>query len=142
MAWRVKTEEGRGKFQVPSSVRHFIVRKKDGDPAYQLTSLVDDLHFGVDLIVRGRDLFDSSMAQNFLSTLLPGDAFRRTVIHHHRLMKDPEGRKLSKSAGSTSIHFLRQQGESPGGIFARIARAYGKAGTPESWEDLYALLSP
>jgi glutamyl-tRNA synthetase len=141
MAWRVKTEEGRGKFQVPSSVRHFIVRKKDGDPAYQLTSLVDDIHFGVDLIVRGKDLFDSTMAQSFLATKLSGDAFRSTVTHHHDLMKDPNGRKMSKSAGSTSIQYLRQQGATPTEIFTQIASGYGKKGKAETWQELYDLLN-
>jgi len=46
-----------------------------------------------------------------VATLLPGgQAFSEAVFHHHALLKDADGGKLSKSAGSTSIQYLRGQG--------------------------------
>src|SRR5690606_12548639 len=50
-------------YTIPQDAAFFVVRKRDKLPAYQLTSLVDDIHFGVDLIVRGKDLLSSSLAQ-------------------------------------------------------------------------------
>jgi glutamyl/glutaminyl-tRNA synthetase len=106
----VKTLEGNIDATLPRSMQDFIVRKKDGFPAYQLSSLVDDLHFGIDLIVRGQDLWDSTLAQLYLSALLQRPELANTVFHHHPLIEAEAGKKLSKSAGDTSIRHLRQQG--------------------------------
>jgi len=89
----------------------YIIRKKDGLPAYHLTSLIDDLHFEVDLIVRGNDLFPSTLAQLDLARNLGEEKFRQITFHHHSLIRGPKQEKLSKSDGSTSIQFLRKQGK-------------------------------
>jgi glutamyl/glutaminyl-tRNA synthetase len=89
----------------------YVVRKKDGLPAYQLTSLIDDLHFGVDLIVRGNDLFPSTLAQLDLARNLGLEKFNRITFHHHALIRGPKQEKLSKSEGSTSIQYLRKEGK-------------------------------
>lgn len=52
------------------SMRDVVVRKRDGNPAYQLASVVDDLHFGVNWIVRGEDLAASSAFQCYLAERL------------------------------------------------------------------------
>src|SRR5690606_21343890 len=88
---------------LPRDLSFFVVRKKDGFPAYQLASVVDDHHFGVDLIVRGNDLWPSTIAQQYLAGLLGYADFRAATFWHHPLLIDPSGRKLSKSAGATSV---------------------------------------
>ena len=122
---------------LPADVQHFVVRKKDGFPAYQLTSLVDDLHFGIDLIVRGEDLFASTLAQLFLADLLNERKFLDATFHHHGLLTDGD-RKLSKSAGDTAIRFLRNSGLTRGQVFmiigARLGMALGR------WQDFSGLL--
>ncbi|HVU56347.1 MAG TPA: glutamate--tRNA ligase family protein [Puia sp.] len=129
VSWRVRTDMGREltmqQLEAPAfkgvldmSLTDFVVRKKDGFPAYQLTSLVDDLHFGADLIVRGRDLWSSTLAQLYLAELLPrGSAFSAAVFHHHALFTNADGSKLSKSGGAASIQFLRREGKSPDEIY-------------------------
>jgi glutamyl/glutaminyl-tRNA synthetase len=96
--------------KLPPSMQHFVVRKKDGMPAYQLSSLIDDIHFGVDLIVRGEDLFDSTLAQLLLAEALHETSFLRTTFIHHRLLTDERGAKLSKSAGDASVMHYRKSG--------------------------------
>jgi glutamyl-tRNA synthetase len=109
--------------QLELSMKDFVVRKKDGFPAYQLTSLVDDLHFGVDLIVRGQDLWPSTVAQLYLAGLLDeGGTFANTVFHHHTLFSNTDGSKLSKSAGATSIQHLRKAGKTPQEIFRMMGQ--------------------
>ena len=120
VSWRLRTEDVAG--DLPVEMRDFVVRKKDGFPAYQLSSVVDDLHYGVDLIVRGQDLRASTRAQLYLSYALDAGAFRDITFYHHRLLVTGAGEKLSKSAGATSIRFLRQQGLSAAEIYALIAR--------------------
>jgi len=107
-SWRVRNKD-------------FIVRKKDGFPAYQLSSVVDDLHFGIDLIVRGQDLWDSTQAQLYLAGLLEEPAFTNIQFFHHPLLEVVPGQKLSKSAGDTSIQYLRKQGMSKDEILALIS---------------------
>lgn len=80
----------------------FVVRKKDGFPAYQLASCVDDIHFGVTDVVRGVDLLPSSVAQEYLrALLLPAETEWR--LYHHPLLMDGKGDKLSKSAGAEAL---------------------------------------
>ncbi len=72
-----------------------IIRKKDGQFAYQLTSVVDDVYYGVTHIVRGEDLYPSSLIQVALKNLIYPE-LQNWSFHHHYLWKN-DGRKLSKS---------------------------------------------
>jgi glutamyl-tRNA synthetase len=110
---------------IPEEASCYVVRKKDKDPAYQLSSLVDDLHFGVDLIVRGQDLFPSTLAQLDLARILGKDGFANTTFYHHPLLKGPDQSKLSKSAGAFSIRQLRQEGKSLGDVFRLLGKSLG-----------------
>lgn len=123
---------------LPEPMRDFIVRKKDGYPAYQLTSLIDDLHFGVDLIVRGEDLLHSTLAQHYLAASLQQSAFREARFLHHALMMNADGQKLSKSAGDTSILYLRKKGYTSGDVYTMIARKMGIKETVHNWQSLAA----
>lgn len=145
IAWRLNTDTARmvrlnkvGFVPFPDEIRHFIVRKKDGFPAYQLTSVVDDLYYGIDLIVRGDDLFPSTLAQLFLAQVLGESGFADIYFYHHKLLTDANDRKLSKSAGDTSIQYLRQQGKTAVEIFTLIGEQVGLR--LEKWEDLEKLL--
>ncbi len=123
----VKTIQGPGiSASLPASMQDFIVKKKDGFPAYQLTSLLDDLHYGIDLIVRGEDLWPSTLAQHYLAMVLQRDAFTDGTFYHHPLLASPEGSKLSKSAGATSIQYLRGQGMKPADIYSLVEQMAGK----------------
>jgi len=90
----------------------FIIRRKDGIPAYQIASLADDLGYGINYIVRGADLLQSTAAQLFLADLLGEHSFSHVRFHHHPLCEDHRGHKLSKSAGSRSVRAMRQAGYS------------------------------
>ncbi len=98
---------------LPASMQSFVVRKKDGAPAYQLASLVDDEYFGIDAIVRGQDLWDSTLAQQYLAAVLQKSFFSQVLFLHHPLLMEAGGqRKLSKSAGDTSVLQMRFAGKS------------------------------
>jgi len=144
---RLKTDERLGlsvntltsqtvKALLPAAMKDFVVQKKDGYPAYQLASLVDDIHFGVDLIVRGQDLWNSTLAQQYLGQKLGATPFQKTSFHHHALLTEKGGVKLSKSAGDTSVRYLRQYGFKPADIYARIAGMLGIKEPVNSWRQL------
>lgn len=87
-------------------VEDFIVRRRDGIPAYQVTSVTDDRYFRVTHIVRGEDLLESTARQVYLDGLLPEHWLTKARFLHHPLLTLPEGLKLSKSAGYQSEPLL------------------------------------
>ncbi|MDN3689163.1 glutamate--tRNA ligase family protein [Cyclobacterium jeungdonense] len=135
VSWRLKTVVGsspsmnrypnsRQVCQIPDSMNFFIVKKKDGDPAYQLTSVADDHYFGVDFIVRGQDLWDSSCAQLHLSSLMPYNPLAKTTFFHHPLLMEGM-RKLSKSEGALAIRTMRKSGMKKEAILTKAASFLG-----------------
>lgn len=115
--------------QAPPPMGDFTVWRKDDIPAYQLTNVVDDTEAGVDLIVRGEDLRESSLAQVHLAKTLGLNKFLEANIIHHPLITDEKGKKLSKSQshGLSGIHlkFLRENGCSPTEIIKKFAENHG-----------------
>lgn len=91
-AWKQVEKSG----ALAGSLKQVVLFSKDQHSAYQLSSLMDDLHFGVSHILRGQDLFDSSIAQSLLAEDLDLLDFRKIHFHHHPLIKE-NGIKLSKS---------------------------------------------
>ena len=126
---------------IPEEGTCYLIRKKDGLPAYQLSSLIDDLHFGVDLIVRGQDLFPSTLAQLDLARLLGKAEFAKTTFYHHSLLKGSEKAKLSKSAGSSSIQHLRDEGKTLADLFLLLGKSLGLKEELRSFEDFNKSLS-
>lgn len=121
---------------LPESMHYFVVRKRDGFPAYQLASILDDEYFGVDLIVRGADLWDSTLAQNVLAQRLDLQAFQNTTFLHHELLMKDRQEKFSKSAGDTSVQYLRKQGATRASVFTQIGNMLGLPAPVASWEGL------
>lgn len=114
-----------GTYTLPEDGAFFMVRKKDRVPAYQLTSVVDDIHFGVDFIIRGKDLLSSSLAQKIVAEALGENTYNSIIFHHHALIKGPKNQKLSKSEGSTSIQFLRKEGKKASDIYTILGEMMG-----------------
>ena len=96
-----------------------IVRK-DVPASYHLAVVVDDAWQDVTHVTRGRDLFAATGLHRLLQVLLD---LPEPVYHHHRLITDEDGRKLSKSARDTSLKALREQGATP----AEVRRLTGLA---------------
>lgn len=113
VAWRALTPP---EFPLPD----FVLRRKDGLPAYQLASLVDDLHFGITHVIRGDDLRPSTSAQQWLAQQLGWANFQEIRFLHHPLIMDEQGEKLSKSAGANALRTLRDISQ-PATIFRQIA---------------------
>ena len=121
---------------LPPGQKDFVIRKKDGFPSYQLASVIDDQYFDVDLIVRGMDLWPSTLAQLYLANVLGTDSFTKSTFYHHPLLTQPDGNKLSKSAGSTSIQHLRKSGKTPANIYTSISTHAGIPGPTKTWQEL------
>ena len=124
---------------LPDEMHNFVVKKKDGFPAYQLTSVIDDLFFGVDLVVRGEDLWPSTLAQHLLANVLKKNGFADVTFYHHPLLMEA-GKKISKSAGAVSIRYLRESGKKPTDIYTTIAGMLGIKDPVTNWEQLAEII--
>lgn len=101
-----------------------LVRDRHGNWTYQFAVVVDDWLQGVNLVIRGEDLLDSTGRQIQLARLLGRDVPPR-FLHHELLMKT-SSQKLSKSDGDTGVRDLRAKGWSADAV---IDRAVTLAGT-------------
>lgn len=84
-----------------------VLARKDTPTSYHLSVVVDDALQGVTHVVRGQDLYQATSVHRLLQALLSLPA---PLYHHHRLILDAEGKKLSKSTRATALRELRQQG--------------------------------
>jgi len=112
--WQESEDGDRGLVAAnPGAWGDVVLSRSDAPSSYHLSVVLDDALQGVTHIVRGLDLFHSTSVHRLLQTLLELPA---PVYHHHRLITDKDGRKLSKSEGDTGLAELRQHGLSPADI--------------------------
>jgi len=97
----------------PSVWGDVILARKETPTSYHLAVVVDDAVQGVTDVVRCRDLFHATAVHRLLQALLGLPAPR---YHHHRLVLDAAGNKLSKSTQSTGLRELRAGGVMPADI--------------------------
>ncbi len=84
-----------------------VLQRADGVFAYHLAVIADDADEGVTHVFRGADLLPWMHLHRHLHALLGVTPPR---CGHHPLLGDAAGRRLSKSAGSTSLRALRAAG--------------------------------
>ena len=97
-----------------------VIARRDVPTSYHLSVVADDAAQGVTHVVRGRDLYAATGVHRLLQQLLGLSA---PSYYHHRLILDADGRKLSKSVGSTGIRALREAGATPGDIATIVGLA-------------------
>src|ERR1043166_7021813 len=114
------TETGRGPDgetgRVPANAAQWgdvVLGRKETPTSYHLAVVVDDALQGVTDVVRGEDLFWATGVHRLLQALLGLPA---PTYHHHRLIRDADGRKLAKSTRATGLRELRAQGITPADI--------------------------
>ncbi len=94
-----------------------VLARKDIQVSYHIAVVVDDALAGVSDVVRGQDLFMATGLHRLLQDLLGLPA---PNYHHHELVRDEAGQKLSKSRNAKSLRALRQEGLSPEDIYRRL----------------------
>ena len=114
------TETGRGPDgetgRVPALAAQWgdvVLGRRDTPTSYHLAVVVDDALQGITNVVRGQDLFWATGVHRLLQALLGLPA---PIYHHHRLIRDADGRKLAKSTDATGLRELRAQGATPADI--------------------------
>ncbi len=90
-----------------------VLSRRDFPGSYHLSVVLDDGAQGVTHVVRGADLRDSTWIHRVLQDLFGLPA---PVYLHHRLIRDPEGRRLAKRDDARAIAAYRDEGLSPGDL--------------------------
>ncbi len=86
-----------------------VLARKEVPTSYHLAAVLDDALQGVTDVVRGQDLFWSTSIHRLLQALL---GLPEPAYHHHKLILDADGHKLSKSTQATGLRELRAGGAS------------------------------
>lgn len=90
--------------------------RADGTATYQLASVADDLALEITHVIRGNDHRPNLELQQRIARAIGGEL---PEVIHHGLVLGPDGKKLSKRHGHSSITDLRE-----GGFPAQAVRAY------------------
>lgn len=116
-----------------------LARDRNGNYTYQFAVVADDIDQGIDVVIRGEDLLDSTGRQLRIAAML-GRA-KPPQFAHHPLVRHPDGTKLSKSAGDRGLGELRAAGRSPAQVLGLAAQLGGlhPSGMPLAPSDLAAL---
>jgi len=85
--------------------------------AYHLAIACDDADQGITHVIRGQDLFAATPIHVLLQRLL---GLPTPVYHHHRLIRDSQGRRLAKRDDARAIATYRDQGKTPADIRAMV----------------------
>ena len=120
LEWRDSTL---GRFAAtPLAAGDVVLARKDVPASYHLAVTVDDALQGVTDVVRGRDLVEATHIHRLLQALLELPV---PQYHHHALLLDASGERLSKRAGSATIADLRAAGADPRALTAELLAALG-----------------
>jgi glutamyl-Q tRNA(Asp) synthetase len=84
-----------------------VIARRDIGTSYHLACVIDDAFQGITMVTRGEDLLPSTHLQRVLQALLglPVPDYR-----HHKLVEDPEGRRLAKRNRGITIRDMREAG--------------------------------
>jgi glutamyl-tRNA synthetase len=85
------------------TVDDFVLRRNDGAIAYNLASVVDDGELGIEEVVRGADLADTTPRQVWLARAL---GYEPPVHTHVGLVLGPDGQRLAKRHGGVTLRDL------------------------------------
>jgi glutamyl-Q tRNA(Asp) synthetase len=91
----------------PAASGDIVLGRKDVGVSYHLACVLDDDWQGVTLVTRGEDLFAATHVQRLLQAVL---ALAVPRYHHHRLVRDEQGRRLAKRDEARSLAALRAAG--------------------------------
>ena len=91
--------------------------RADGSATYQLATVADDLALGITHVIRGNDHRSNLPVQQRIARALGGEL---PEVIHHGLVLGPDGKKLSKRHGHSSISELHEEGFPPAAVRAYL----------------------
>ena len=85
----------------------FIIFRSDGTPTYNFATVVDDAMMGITHVIRGDDHLSNTPRQVMVYEALGAPT---PTFAHISMILGPDGKKLSKRHGATSVEEYRDQG--------------------------------
>lgn len=108
---------------VSARVDDFVLRRTDGDWAYNLAVVVDDHEQGVGQVVRGADLLDTTPRQAWLHAALGYGA--PPAYAHVPLLLGPDGARLAKRHGAVTLADRAAAGHDASTVRGELAASVG-----------------
>ncbi|MBU2549600.1 MAG: glutamate--tRNA ligase [Proteobacteria bacterium] len=96
-----------------------IVLRSDGQPTYNMAVVVDDVTMGITHVVRGDDHVNNTPRQILLYQALDAPLPR---FGHVPMILGPDGKRLSKRHGATSVTAYRDMGYLPEALVNYLVR--------------------
>jgi glutamyl-Q tRNA(Asp) synthetase len=93
-----------------AEVGDVILARRDIGSSYHLAVTVDDAAQGISLVVRGEDLAPATPIHVLLQCLL---GLPTPAYHHHRLIRDADGKRLAKRDNARALSLFRAEGAGP-----------------------------
>jgi glutamyl-tRNA synthetase len=127
--WRLKVPEGRGDIAFTDAVRgemsfaasdmdDYVLVRSDGTPTYNFATVVDDAEMEITHVIRGDDHLSNTPRQ-----ILVFEALGHAVptFAHLSMIWGPDGKRLSKRHGATSVEAYRDMGFLPQALMNYLA---------------------
>ncbi len=108
--------------EIDAEVGDFVVARRDMGTAYHLSVVVDDADQGVTHVIRGADLSEATRIHVLLQKLL---GLPTPVYHHHRLIRDDQGKRLAKRDDARALSKYRAEGATPADIRRMVGLPIG-----------------
>jgi len=127
--WRLKTPDDRGDIVFTDEVRgkmvfpndamdDFVIVRSDATPTYNFATVVDDIEMRISHVIRGDDHLSNTPRQilvfEALGACIPAFA-------HLSMICGPDGKRLSKRHGATSVEAYRESGYLPEALMNYLA---------------------
>jgi glutamyl-tRNA synthetase len=113
-----------------------VIARGDGTPVYHLAVVVDDADAGITHVVRGADHYSNTPKHMLIQQAIGAPT---PQYAHLPLLHGPDGKKLSKRHGATSVQDLRDAGYLPEAVLnylALLGWGYDEETTFHSIEEL------
>lgn len=102
-----------GAEDVIETIGDIVLARKDIGTSYHLSVVVDDAAQEITEVTRGEDLFEATAIHVALFRLL---GFPVPLFHHHRLIRDENGKRLAKRDDARALSKYRAEGATPADI--------------------------
>lgn len=102
-----------------TEVDDFIIARSDGTPTYNFVVAIDDALMGVTDVIRGDDHLSNTPKQLVVYQAL---GFKIPKFYHVPMILGPDGSKLSKRHGATSVMEYKKMGYLPEALLNFLVR--------------------
>ena len=96
--------------ELQNSIGDIVIARQDMGTSYHLSVVIDDAFQNVSHVTRGEDLAEATPIHKYLQQIL---GLPTPIYHHHRLIRDENGKRLAKRDDARAISKYRSEGATP-----------------------------